>query len=257
LKCNTKTPIHNTGVYSGNYEKLIIAINKEDTTDIRKIVIDNNLNVNHRDSKYGISLLAWTIYNRKLNSTRCLLTLGANPNQKDSTIEIVPPITIAAGIDTTSKFLKLLLDFGANANETAGNIKNVQFTESTPLNAAAATSLENVKLLVDRGADINYSPFSNFLPVTTALLNHKIDVARYLVIEKEADVQKVFTIRENNDTAKIDKLLRLNVFELNTVQYKEKMEIVAYLKKLGINYNAAPIPKFLYNNYSKEFLEKY
>lgn len=95
------------------------------------------------------------------------------------------------------------------------------------------------------------------MPLTTALIANKIDIVRYLIIEKSADVHKVFTIRMNNDTARIGELLRLNVYPLDSSEYEVKMEIVNFLKKIGIDYWKVPIPKYLYQKYSKNFLDKY
>ena len=257
LSSSQTPPLFNVNTFSGSYRDLVIAIDKEDTASIVKLVKDENLDVNHKDPRYGISLLRWALANRKYYSFQMLLDLNANPNQTDTTKEYVPVTTIAAKIAETSSYLGLVLKHDGNPNIAASNLKKVQYTEATPLCAAASTSLQNVKLLIENGAEIDFCPYSNFLPLTTALIADKIGIARYLIIEKSADVHKVFTVRVNNDTAKIGEMLRLNVYPLESEEYKLKMQIVDFLKTIGIDYRNTPIPKYLYNNYSKDFLDKY
>lgn len=254
---NSQTPpLFNVNTFPGAYREVAVFMSNEDTLGIIKTIKENNLNVNYKDPKYNISLLKWALANRKYYSCKVLLDLGANPNQAD-TNDYVPPITNAAGITETSVYLKLLLEHGGNPNIITKKEKGeVQYTEATPLCAAASARLESVVLLIDNGADINLSPYG-ILPLTTALITQKIDISAYLIIDKKADINKVYTVRIKNDTARIADLLRLNLFPLESEEYKQKMEIVNYLTTLGIAYRASPIPKYLFKNYPKEYLEKY
>lgn len=255
---NSQTPpLFTVNTFPDMYREVAIDMNKEDTLGIIKTVKENNLNVNYKDPKYNISLLKWAIANRKYHSCKTLLNLGANPNQTDS-IDYVPPIIVAAGILDTSDYLKLLLEHGGNPNIITKKEKGqVQYTEATPLCAAASARLESVQLLIDYGGDINLSVHSDMLPLTTALITQKIAIARYLIIERKADVNKVISLGIKNDTARISDLLRLNIFSLESEEYKQKMEVVNYLKTIGIDYRASPIPKYLLKTYPKEYLEKY
>jgi ankyrin repeat protein len=253
--CDAQPPAYNINTFSGSYKSLAQAIKEENIVEIARQIKVNNLDVNFKDGTHGISLLKWSIYNERYSSCKALLELGANPNQVDSSKGKVPPITMAANVQQTSEYLKLLLKFGGNPNIiTKGE---TQYTEATPLCAAAASRLESVQLLVANGADVNLSPYPEILPLTTALITQQIGIAKYLIVEKKADVNKVYTVRVNHDTARIADLLRLNIFPLESEEYKSKMEVVNHLKSLGIDYKSAPIPKYLSKNYPKEFLDKY
>ena len=257
LGCDAQPPLFNVKIFLGLYGDLAVEINEEDTLGIIKAVKENNLDVNYQDPKYGISLLHWSIANRKYYSCETLLKLGANPNLTDTIKEYVPPITLAAGIAETSTFLRLLLKYGGNPNFVTKKNGEVQYTEATPLNAAASSRLESVKLLVDHEADINLMPYPESLPLTTALITQNISISKYLVIEKKADINKVFTTTIDNDTSRIADLLRLNLFDLNSEEYKIKMELVQYLKSIEVDYRLAPIPKYILKNNSKDYLDKY
>lgn len=248
--------LYNVNTFPLEYRELIMCVNKEDTLGIINTVKENNLNVNFKDPEYKISILKWAIANRKYYSCKALLELGANPNQADSN-DYVPPVTTAAGITETSVYLKLLLEHRGNPNIITKKEKgDVQYTEATPLCAAASARLESVKLLIDHGADINLSAYG-ILPLTTALIAQKIDIAEFMIVDRKADINQAYTVRIKNDTARVADLLRLNLFPLESEEFKQKMEIVNYLKTLGIDYRASPIPKYLFENYPKEFLEKY
>ena len=82
-------------------------------------------------------------------------------------------------------------------------------------------------------------------------------ITRYLLIEKNADFNKTFVVTIQGDTTSFAGLLRYWSFDLNSEDYKIKMEIVNYLKEQGQDYWKTKIPKHYYNKYPKEYLEKY
>ncbi|MCC6448476.1 MAG: ankyrin repeat domain-containing protein [Chitinophagaceae bacterium] len=250
-------PLYSSSTFEGKYKEVAEKIISEDTIALRQIIKENNLDVNHKDKTHGISLLTYSLSNRKSKSCKKLLDLGANPNQMDDKKELVPAITIAASIKESSDYLKMLLQYGADPNIVSNKLDEVIYTKSTPLNAAVVASLENTKLLLENGANVNFAPKEELLPLTTALTFKQIDVANYLILKKEADVNKVIVISANKDTLRISELLRLNAFPLESQEYVYKMEIVDYLKNKGIDYRKAEIPEYYYDNFSKDYLEKY
>ena len=77
-----------------------------------------------------------------------------------------------------------------------------------------------------------------------ALLLDRMDVALYL-LEHGADYTRKFcVIDESNTTCYVDILymLRLNVFPLDSPEYRDKLKIVTFLKNKGMDYWKSPIP---------------
>src|ERR1017187_9650137 len=129
------------------------AIEKEDTVKIKHLLAGKPSSVlNYQEKYYGQSLLNWAVYTNHYPSVKALVELGANPNLKgnDSTSAFIQ----SASKFETSDYLKLLLQYGGDVN-TVANIDAPQHLR-TPLMAAAFKSLENVKILVKAGADVNY-----------------------------------------------------------------------------------------------------
>jgi ankyrin repeat protein len=252
-------PLFNVKTFKGDYREVAEKIISEDTAGIRSAIVSNKLDVNFRDNKYGISILTFALENRKYLSCKKLLEMGSNPNQRDSDKELIPPITIAAGI-LDSSYLKLMLDYGGDPNVISNKSETVPYNTATPLNAAASTSLENVKLLISKGANLDLQTRVETYPLTTSLISNKIGIAHYLIFEKKADIFKVNLPKfgdQKKDTLKIADLLRSNVFPLDSKEYQLKMEIVDYLKAKGIDYRSTPIPEHYYKQFGKEYLERY
>ena len=81
-------------------------------------------------------------------------------------------------------------------------------------------------------------------------------ITRYLLIEKKTDFKNTFLVTINGDTTTFAGLLRNWTFDLNSDDFKIKMEIVNFIKSKQ-DYWKTSIPKHYYNNYSKEYLDKY
>lgn len=60
----------------------------------------------------------------------------------------------------------------------------------------------------------------------------------------------------NGSTFLSDELRNMS-FDLQSKEYKTKMEVVAILLKNGIDYRKAPIPKLYLETLPKEYLEVY
>lgn len=184
----------------------------------------------------------------------------------------------AAGVQTdtthSEKYLSILLARGANPNDKEiGPRREGNSTRQTPLLVACSDAisfkspLDKVKTLVEAGADVNYvNEFNNF-PLLQALVQEHYDVVLYL-LEKGADFNKILIDRSKfNAKGKkiyIGDYLREKLLPLDTKEYKQKMAIVEFLRKKGIEYKNIPIPdsikeaiKERYPENWKEYLEKY
>jgi len=117
-----------------------------------------------------------------------------------------------------------------------------------------------MKILVDAGAKADTANEYGSRPlgfaVTAAGLYRRPGIVLYL-INKGADFKKVLYMTSEGREKYITDDMRFWHFELGSPEYKIKMQIVDFLKKNGMDYKATEIPKEYFDNYSREYLEKY
>jgi len=232
------------------------AVDSEDTNKIKELSqIDNSL-VRFQETQFGQSLLEWAVYTNRYKSAKALVEAGADPNLQS--YNGTSAFVHAAEKTETSDYLTLLLKYGGDVNAIAKPTDGKNQYLKTPLISASGSNLESVKILVDAGAEINFyndKIFRNALDA--ACKQDRIDIIRYLVIEKSADVSKPLHVRLSGDSLYLHHILRELRFNLDSDSYKVKMEVVEHLKERGMNYWETPIPKHLYEVHPKEYLEKY
>jgi len=149
---------HDEGVVN-----LLKAVDRHDASEARRLV-DSGINVN-TVGKDGATPLIWMLGRQNLPAVKLLLELGADPNQYVPN-GIGPPVWVSAA-GGRKEALKLLLDHGGDPNLVYG-------TSSPLMKAISYSHLDCAELLLQRGADINYSngPLSAF---TAALFNVQFD----------------------------------------------------------------------------------
>lgn len=246
------------------------AVEDENVSLINQLVKEKKLPIDDQEPKFGNTLLMLAIGNNDYKSVQTLLDLGANPNIADHYLGSTPMHDAAKNEDPI--YLKLLIAHKGNPNV----IENKPVTEddqarSTPLNEAISYSfgsgLEKVKLLVDAGADINYSndgnPFYTRLPLAASIIHGQFDITLYL-LQKGAryDVVMYKTVQE--DSVHILEALRSKVVDLDTDEYKQKRKVIAFLKTKGLDYEKTPIPAYIekdikkkYPDHWQEYLNRY
>ena len=136
-----------------------------------------------------MSLLNWCIINNKLSSFNTLLELGADPNWQDPLCNFAPPIIKSAQISDTTKFFEIAIEKGGNVNIRSRNISGQinGLSNQTPLlGAISSKKLDNVKLALEKGANINAKFDSLPTPLAVALSFGYTPIAKYL-LEKGAD----------------------------------------------------------------------
>lgn len=233
------------------------AIKDKDTSRVREFFLKKPELLDYQEPKFKQSLLNWAVYANYYEGVVILADLGANPNlsRKDGTTALVN----AAANLFSSKYLKKLIEKKADINYVV-NTKESEI-DATPLIAASWSRLESVKLLVEAGADVNYKWSMgdqwNNSSLLSAFRGGKIEIIRYLIIDAGADFKSPLTHRLNGDAIYVIDKLREMPFELDSEEYKIKMEVVAFLKKNGIDYKTAPIPERYYKLYDSLYLEKY
>ena len=246
------------------------AVEAEDTTEIERLIREEGVPVDSKEDRFGQSLLIWATYTNRYNSAKTLLENGADPNLTDDYSGKSATLVSSeygffggngdkAGYDTSVAMLRLVLDHGGDPNQVhkgkhPHNINKIE----TPLMVAAGCCLHKTQLLVEHGADVNFG--NGFQSVLFSAAHGGKDrglILKYLLLDKGADFRNKYAVAMNGDTIRITNLLRSWVEPLDSKDYQVKMQIVEFLKNNGMDYSETKVPKHLFANYSKEYLEKY
>ncbi|RYX81568.1 ankyrin repeat domain-containing protein [bacterium] len=261
----SKMLAHDIRLFQNNETwELAKAVRNEDTNSIHKLISLKKIPVDSKESKFGETLLGWSVITNHYSSTKALLEEGADPNLLE-TYSRKSPFMYACGYGPEygkrTDLLKLLLRYGGKPNAVSqGQTPEGFKPRETPLMIAAKCCLLKTKLLVESGANVNFVNEKNESPLLSAVElggNEKAETTRYLLLEKGADFRKAFVITIDKDTIPFAELLRHWVYPLGSRDYKIKMEIVNYLKGKGQDYFKTTIPPYFYKNYPKEYLMKY
>ena len=132
-------------------------------------------------------------------------------------------LELAASADN-SDYLLLLLEYGGNPNLMIGN-----GTRSLINQAVIYNQTENVRLLIEAGADMDHEDFSGKTPMMTAANFNNYEIV-YLFLEKGAD--PTIISRWGNDLSGQIKLIADRAMEFK--QYKWYLMVVNELKSRGL-----------------------
>ena len=249
------------------------AVRDADTAEIRYQILEKKIPVNYQEQKYGESMLSIATYQNNIKSVKKLLELGANPNLYVDTINrsgYNPVIKACKYKKISVEILKLLMDFGGNPNSvTKGVNKNGNIVHplrnSAMEEAASSGEIEKIKVLMDYGADVNFTPDRDYDtdPLLDALYTNKMRAALYL-LENGAKFDKEYINPFSKEKETILFILRKIDLPLDSEEYKFKLKIIDFLKEKGLDYSKEPIPDFmikrikrLYPNDWQEYMQKY
>ena len=143
-------------------QALAVAAERGDAAEIQRLMKVEGVNPNMTFSKERLPMLVWPIHTKNPTGLKAMLESGANPNArfpipeielfKDGSYSVSfknnAMVWAAKASDPT--YLKLLLDHGGDPNTRNSNDETLLVQAFLSGNA-----WENVKLLVERGADIN------------------------------------------------------------------------------------------------------
>jgi hypothetical protein len=222
--------------------------------------------INYQEGYYGHTIGHFALRTYNYSAIRKLLDKGLNPNLMDKSgdaiIIDINSSTYSYKSPESLKTLKYMIQKGANVNLYS---KKAQL--GTPLIEASYSNFENVKILVEAGANPYfideakeyYDPFRT--PLRAALVSKRIEIVNYLVFNQKVDFRTKHSLTSMFHPGEYEILydLREMFFELNSKKYQEKMKLVAYLKTQGLDYWKTPIQERFRNNpnYTKEYLSKY
>jgi hypothetical protein len=246
--------------------ELAKAVWDEDRKRIDAILAKDPALINYQEPKYGGTLLMLTIMNQQMGSFQALLDHKADVSIHN-TFDGRSALIEACSYDRYDiRYAEMLIDRGANVNDVeTGPRRTGNSTRFTPLMAASREGkMDLVRLLVAKGADVNYRNEFKQTALTQCVLVDKLGVALFL-LENGADYkQPIFFRPEENREMYLVDVLREEMFDLDSEQYKDKMKVVEFLKGKGIDYRAMPVPDFIkkkaQENYPgswKDYLEKY
>lgn len=158
------------------------AVERDDVAAIKTFLdAGGDLNVQNFDDSTPL----WVALTKKnLAAYEALLKYGADPNIIMSGKRVV---THWAAWEEDSTWLRLALEHGADPNLV--NVGSGRPSEGPPLKMAIGVSLENVKLLVEHGADINKPDRFGCTPLARAAETNYFDVVLYL-LDQGADYNR-------------------------------------------------------------------
>ncbi len=235
---------------------LAVAVDNEDTAEIRKQILCKKIPVDFKEKKFGQTLLMLAVRNNKEKSVAELLSLGADPNTTDDKKNCwgQNAVLMAARFSRPSvKILNLLLEFGGNPNSTEcgmtkDNLGNDIKAGSFALYEAVFTDFEKVKLLIAKGADVNYQ--TEEMPkggaAQAAFYAVRMDILYYLITHGY-NVHSKFSELNFSDYSTIDvdicHKLRYCIYPIDSIQYKYKLLVINELSKRGMDYRSSKIPE--------------
>lgn len=254
---NRDKPVDKQGLTGSDYRlfqntpawDLAKAVQDEDEKKINEIVSKDPKLINYQESKFGNTLLILTITNQQIKPFKYLLEKRADVNIHN-TFDGTSAIIEACGskyYDIT--FAQMLVEYGANVNDVeTGERRQGNSTRLTPLIAASKTgNLYLVKFLESKGVDVNYQNEFGQSALSASVMINKYEISYYL-LQNGADYKRPIFYRPDysiplekqdpNDKGKpmyLLDVLKENVADVNTDEYKYKMLIIDFLNSKGID----------------------
>ncbi len=192
--------------------------------DIQTIdmLVQQGVNVNST-GYHNVSPLFWAMQN--IDGYRRLLELGADPNIIFDTMSVMH-LAASARI---SEYLSLALTYGGDPNLKAGRLKK------TPIFSAvmSPTSIGNISLLLDAGADINAQTdgklsgldFSGTTAIMEAVSMNKFSLV-YDLLQKGAN----YKIKNISNYGLTDRLIKKKkILNINTQEMEWLLKVEAWL----------------------------
>jgi ankyrin repeat protein len=145
-------------------------------TKVVGLLLAKGADLNAMDAKYGLTALHWAVFHNQPAAVQALLDKGASPGLKDR--RGFTPLALAAHY-AKPEIVGLLLDRTPPGEQNAART-------SLLLVAAAGGRTDNVRLLLDKGADVNARTDNGQTPLMLAAKSAKKDTVK-LLLEKGAD----------------------------------------------------------------------
>jgi len=245
--CQTNTPIA-PGYRFSNFrgtpiENIAIAIEKDDTILLNSIIKEKSINLNYLEPKYNQPIINLAIWYDKKKEIKWLLKNGANPNIICGNNSITPFLltcSLAFLNRDNISMMTLLIKYGADVNAVqiyrSGGGKIIK---KTPLDYICESgNVSELKLLINNGADLNSYPKNGEQSlISRAEINPKLDIMRYLLMEKKVPIPDYCVIRypgtQNEKKITLRQLINERQVLKDAKQEKIEQEILFFLSQNG------------------------
>ncbi|MDE6265104.1 MAG: ankyrin repeat domain-containing protein [Paramuribaculum sp.] len=170
---------HDTPVW-----QLAKLVKAQDTSRIKEYIESHPfIDIDTQDSEFHKNLLIWTIFNGYYDAFKTLLQSGANPNFVSSHDGTTPLIYaskyLSYNYQPDTRYIETLLLHGADPNIIT--VDACSGLSRNPLSAAATTSVEYVKLLIEKGNANPFLKINNITPVEQAVIQNQLETVQYLI----------------------------------------------------------------------------
>ncbi|UCZ76008.1 ankyrin repeat domain-containing protein [Dickeya zeae] len=201
---------------------LLQTIRKGDEAEARRQLAQGlNLNI---QGKEGITPLLWLIYETQdKDAVRLALKLGADPNYKDGSGDSA--VNRVSGVRDPD-WLRMVLDAGGNPNSIG------RLGQPALFSAIGEERWADIKLLVERGADVNLVDGQKTTSAHYAAYLNKYDIA-YWLIEHGA---KVDTYSATGGSLAWRVHESLSIMAQNSPQYPWLLKVKQQLQQRGIKF---------------------
>lgn len=220
--------------------ELAKAVQDCNTKEIVRQVRKCKVSVNAKDPTFGETLLMMAVYDKNPGVVETLLSLGADPNMYEDSINTAGhnAVTLVCdGHGASEKILDILLKNGGNPNSIACCYLSDK-TRRTALELASSSgSLKCVKLLVEAGADVNFYD-QNEDAIFCSAIHRNMNVLLYL-LEHGADCYRKY--KWYGIDRDILYFLRMCPFALDSKEYQDKLKVISFLQEKGLNYWETPV----------------
>lgn len=201
--------------------KLVVAASHGDIDAIDKLVSEG-ADVNARGRK-GITPLVFMLSQKNMAGFARLLSHGADPNLlydgKNSIMRALSELD-------DSEFLKIAIEYGGDVNAISGN-------QSIIFYAIKHGRADNVKVLIDSGADINFqNKVTGKTPLHIAGIANQYKIA-YILLKSGAD----YSINDNLGRNGLIWGIENNGINQEYEPYQWREKVINYLSDVGINTN--------------------
>lgn len=229
-------------------EDLAIAVSRQDTVEIERLISKDKIDVNFMNSIDGNSVLMLSSINSWDVSVKKLVQLGANinlPNKLTGESAMSMICSSEYNIDCNPNLLMFFLDNGGDPNFVIKDIDSESNVYQTVLMSAVSNEnvgnrncMDLVELLIEKGADINAVSFNpESCAVNYAMIHENLEAVKLLLINHSAKIPKYAIIRFENskDEEKVSLigLLKEMDFSDDEIKSKLKIEIIDFLESKG------------------------